>query len=353
MQPFDEAAVNVERRWRTEISDLIDPDELRVYSVPSVADSCLAIAVLWVEVAALLAAANLLPRLPFGWAVAAGVALVLLLGTRMNAFGVILHEGSHGLLARSRRLNDRLCNWAIAFWAVNSVEEYRPTHRLHHRYLGQEGDPDRTFYLVPARRGALTFLVFQDLVGATAFRRATTRISGTSTESGAPASLLTRPHLLIGKLVTQLVVLGQFLLFQGIVRGLLFYAVFWLVPIVCMYPMILRLKTIVEHYDAGLRAPRKVQWTARTSLAGLLQNHAIGARMEFHFEHHVMPTIPYRGLKRLHRKLTADGLFEEHPELLSDGYVRFLFRAVTGSLTARPPGAEPSPVEASSRVKAS
>ena len=47
-------------------------------------------------------------------------------------------------------------------------------------------------------------------------------------------------------------VLGQFLLFQGLGRGILFYLVFWLMPIVCMYPMILRLKTITEHFDPGL-----------------------------------------------------------------------------------------------------
>jgi fatty acid desaturase len=255
----------------------------------------------------------------------------------MNALGVILHEGSHGFLAKSRKLNDRLCNWGIAFWTINSVEEYRPTHRLHHRYLGQERDPDRVFYLVPSRRGALTSLLLQDLVGVTAFRRATTRLSGTSQESGAPASLLARPQLLVGKLVTQLVILGQFLYFQGVARGVLFYAVFWLVPIVCMYPMILRLKTITEHYDPGLRDPDNVQWTARTSYASWFQNHLVGARMEYHFEHHVLPTIPYRGLKRLHRHLEGTGLFTRHREVVSDGYVIFLARAVARSFVGGHP----------------
>ena len=221
---------------------------------------------------------------------------------------------------------------ARSFWTINSVEEYRPTHRLHHRYLGGEQDPDRTFYLVPARRGALAKLMLQDLVGVTAFRRATTRLSGTSTESGAPASLFTKPRLLIGKIVTQAVVLGQFLLFQGLARGFAFYVVFWLVPIVCIYPMILRLKTITEHYDARLRDPTIVRWVARTSCAGLLQNHLIGARMEYHFEHHIVPTIPYQGLRKLHRTLDESGLFAEHREFLSGGYGRFLARAVTRKL---------------------
>jgi fatty acid desaturase len=320
-----------ERLWREQLSEMLTPEELRLLSEQSLRDTFVAITVLWVEVAVLVVAANLIPRLVLPWAIPAGILVVLLMGLRMNAFGVILHEGSHGLLAKSRALNDRICNWSIAFWTINSVEEYRPTHRLHHRYLGQERDPDRVFYLVPYRRGALTSLILQDLFGVTAFRRATSRIQGTSTESGAPASLLARPQLLIGKLLAQLIVLGQFIAFQGVRRGVLFYVVFWLVPIVCMYPMFLRLKTITEHFDPGLRDPTSVHWIARTSYAGWLENHLVGARMEYHFEHHVLPTIPYHGLKKLHRRLGETDLFTRHSEVISHGYVIFLSRAVIAS----------------------
>jgi len=321
-----------EKALRQQITDELGADHVRDLAAPSLSDSLVTVAVLWFEVALLLVAANLLPKLQVPAAVAAGCVVVLLLGTRMNALGVVVHEGSHGMLARSRSLNDNLTNWAAAFWSINSVEEYRPTHRLHHRFLGSARDPDRFFYLVPARRGALANLMLQDLLGITAFRRATTRIAGTSKESDASPSLLMKPRLLVGKVVTQIVVLGQFVLFQGILRGILFYAVFWLVPIVCMYPMILRLKTVVEHYDARLHYPKMVVWTARTSAAGLLQNHIIGARMEYHFEHHILPTIPYPGLKRLHQELDARGLFDENGEFLSGGYVQFLTRAVTRRL---------------------
>jgi fatty acid desaturase len=334
-QSGKEASANSERLWREQFTHLVSAEELKTLAEPSLRDTFTVIGVLWVEVAILLAAANLLPRLPVAWSIPAGILVVLFMGLRMNAFGVILHEGSHGLLAKSRSLNDQICNWGIAFWTVNSVEEYRPTHRLHHRYLGQERDPDRVFYLVPARRGALTGLLLQDLFGVTAFRRATSRISGTSEASDAPAGLLTRPQLLVGKIVTQLIVLGQFVLFQGVRQGILFYLVFWLVPIVCMYPMILRLKTITEHFDRGLRTANTVNWIARTSCAGWLQNHLVGARMEYHFEHHVLPTIPYRGLKKLHRQLGQTDLFIRHGEVISHGYVLFLTRAVVGSFVGR------------------
>jgi fatty acid desaturase len=56
--------------------------------------------------------------------------------------------------------------------------------------------------------------------------------------------------------------------------------------------------------------------------------------MEFHFEHHIFPTIPYRGLKTLHRRLQDQGVFDRHRELLSDGYVLFLSRAIAGKFRA-------------------
>ena len=67
-------------------------------------------------------------------------------------------------------------------------------------------------------------------------------------------------------------------------------------------------------------------------MAGLLQNHLIGARMEYHFEHHVLPTIPFPGLKKLHAELDRRGLFDENGQFLSGGYVQFLSRAVTRQL---------------------
>jgi fatty acid desaturase len=320
-----------ERLWREHLTQLVDADQLQAYGKQSLSDTVASIGVVWLEVIALLVVANLLPHLVLGLAIPLGIVVVILMGLRMNAFGVIIHEAAHGSLAKSRPLNDRICNWAVAFWTINSVEEYRPTHRLHHRYLGQERDPDRVFYFVPAHRGALTSVILQDLLGITAFKRATTRISGTSQASGAPASLLAKPHLLVGKVVTQLIVLGQFILFQGLALGVVFYVVFWLIPIVCLFPMLVRLKTFTEHFDPALRQANSSHWIARTSCAGWLQNHVIGARMEYHFEHHVFPAIPFRGLQRLHEHLDETGLFVQQQELLSGGYVQFTTRAVMNS----------------------
>ena len=63
MQSGKEASVNSERQWREQFAQLVSAEELRSLSEQSLPDTFTAIGVLWVEVAILLAVANLLPRL--------------------------------------------------------------------------------------------------------------------------------------------------------------------------------------------------------------------------------------------------------------------------------------------------
>jgi fatty acid desaturase len=317
-------AATVEKVWRQRIEAVVASDELAELSRRSLVDTVGLLAALWVEIIVLLVGANLLPRLSLAWAVPIGILLVVLIATRINALGVVIHEGSHGFLARSRRLNDRLCNLGAAWWTINSVEEYRPTHRLHHRYLGEERDPDRPSYLLPDRRAAMAVLILKDLLAVTAVKRAQVLFSGSRDEEGAETGPSAWKKILLGKCAVQLVVLGSFVLFQGPWRGVGWYAIFWLVPILCVYPVILRLKTITEHFDPRYWEDAAQLWVARTSFAGRLQNHLIGARMEYHFEHHVLPNIPFKGLAALHRRLEDNGWIERHDDVVSGGYVRFL-----------------------------
>ena len=34
--------------------------------------------------------------------------------------------------------------------------------------------------------------------------------------------------------------------------------------------------------------------------------------MEYHYEHHIVPTIPFRGLRQLHKQLVAVDFFRLH-----------------------------------------
>jgi fatty acid desaturase len=164
-----------------------------------------------------------------------------------------------------------------------------------------------------------------------------------STAAGdeAGAARLSRGTVLrntAGKLAAQGVLVAGFVIARGPV-GLIGYGLFWLLPLLSVFPALLRLKTITEHFDPRLREPDVPVWVARTSRARWLQDHLVGARMEYHFEHHALPTIPYPGLRRLHRRLQAAGRFDEAPPTDTDsgGYARFVrhLRPASGQMARR------------------
>jgi fatty acid desaturase len=337
----------VERSYRLDLVSYIAPQQLAALAEPSWVDTVGMLSAIWIELLLLLAAANLLSRLTIPWAVAPAILIMVAIATRINALNVVIHEGSHGFLARSRVVNDRLCNAAASWWMLHSVEEYRPSHRLHHLYLHQSRDPDLDQYLIADKGGTLTRLMLRDLIGLTAVRRAQVLRSTANRDANTTRSegSWTASRNLAGKALAQLIILGQFVVLQGILSGLFFYAIFWLVPVLCIFPVLKRFKAITEHFDPDLRRAGNHSWIARTSAVGRVQDHVIGARMEYHFEHHVLPTIPHRGLKHLHRCLEERGYFTDcsartRSSILSGGYIHFL-----SHLSAfGQPGSAPEPI---------
>jgi fatty acid desaturase len=318
----------VERGHGAEITAVVGAGELERLAVPNGVDTALHLAVIWVEIALLLFAAAAIGALPFPLTVLCAVVLIVLLGTRINALNVVMHEASHGFLCKDRTRNDRVCNATASWWMLHSVEEYRPTHRLHHRYLNGPEDPDLPSYLVPGRRGALARLLALDLLGVTALRRALSLVSNASSDEAGSARLSGGTVLrnIAGKIAAQGALLAVFVIARGAVVGVAGYVVFWLVPVLSVFPALLRLKTVTEHFDPRLREPGAPVWIARTSRARWLQDHLLGARMEYHFEHHALPTIPYPGLRTIHRRLQDAGRFDAPPPTDTDsgGYVHYL-----------------------------
>jgi fatty acid desaturase len=321
-------ARRTEREHRAAIEAIVPPEELMALARPSLRASLISLGLLWVELIALLVAANWIGLRATPIAIAGTVLVVLLIASRINAFGVIMHEASHGFLVANRPLNDRICNVAASWWLFHSVQEYRPAHRLHHRFLNQARDPDRISSQMPPTRHALAWLLLQDLSGISAYKKA--RVLWSAAE-GDGSSEPSGPDVgnLIGKVVAQLLMLGQFLFFQGWVAGVACYVVYWVFPLLCLFPLIQRLKTLTEHFEPRLWDPEVEIWVARTSAAGWIQDRLVGAKMEYHFEHHVVPTIPFRGLRALHRRLDDADFFADHPaparsKISSGGYVQYL-----------------------------
>ena len=90
-------------------------------------------------------------------------------------------------------------------------------------------------------------------------------------------------------------------------------------------PRVVPPPVIPRHWQASPPIPERPEPSPRPPRDA---EYLIGAKMEYHFEHHLLPTIPYHGLKKLHRCLRARGFFDrlsrgDRARALSGGYLHF------------------------------
>lgn len=88
---------------------------------------------------------------------------LFVIATRQHALAVMVHEGCHFNLCKSRPLNDFLANVFCAFPLSISVRRYRNSHLEHHRLLNLDSDPDIEENTPPSSLRALLGLLLVDL----------------------------------------------------------------------------------------------------------------------------------------------------------------------------------------------
>jgi fatty acid desaturase len=116
----------------------------------------------------------------------------------------------------------------------------------------------------------------------------------------------------------QLLLIGYY----WIVIGPEFYLFFYALPLATLYPAQIRLRSACEHsFEVGYDAAATGRWVSRSADANFLERFIIGPlRSNYHFEHHLLPTVPYYNLPLVRQYLVRKGI--EVP--LSTGYIGYL-----------------------------
>jgi fatty acid desaturase len=70
----------------------------------------------------------------------------ILIGFVIAYLQLFLHEAAHYNLHSQRKINDLLCNLFVSGIAGQDVNNYRPIHWDHHRYLGTIMDTEITYF---------------------------------------------------------------------------------------------------------------------------------------------------------------------------------------------------------------
>ena len=288
---------------REEIKELLAPSDLR---------GLLSVITTWGLIAAAFAVLVLVPIRPLAWLIS-----LVLLGVRQLALAILMHECAHGSLFRSRALNEHLGKWLIAAPMWLQLEDYRRHHLKHHAHTSLDGDPDLGLVSpFPVTRWSLTRKILRDLSGIAFIKRVIGILLmdlGVLTYSASTGQQRVTPRpplrsmlkgLLVhtGPMVITNVALWGVLAALG--HGWLYFA--WVLAYATTFSLFLRIRSIAEH--AVAEASDDPLTNTRTTHAGPLARLTVAPHhVNFHLEHHLLPTVPHYRLKRLHQLLWERG----------------------------------------------
>lgn len=302
------------------LTDAFTPAEIKAFSAKSDLWGWWAVLTTWGLIAASLALMALVPHV---LTVAAGL---ILLGGRQLALSILMHEAAHYSLFRTRRLNDLVGKWLCAAPVWGDVARYRRHHVQHHAHTNSDLDPDLSLVTpFPTSRGSLRRKFLRDLLGLTGLKRLIglwMMDTGTLTYTVSGGAKRIRPAGgLAGRLRLGLRHMGPMLATNGLLLAVLLgfgagwtYLV-WLGAYLTTYSLFIRIRAIAEHACTE-RSDHPLRNT-RTTRAGLLARLTVAPiHVNYHLEHHLMPSAAYHQLPRMHRRLREQGAIGPAPRYL-------------------------------------
>jgi fatty acid desaturase len=220
---------------------------------------------------------------------------VVVIGTRINGIGALIHDAAHRRIFKNRILND-VVGEIMAFPTSASMAGYRNSHFSHHRELNSYKDPDWTRHLFlddyefPTPQIQFARRLLAHLAGL--------RIK--QSLAGFHQNKETRdiPALTNWLRIAAFVLLIAASVAFGFWKQLLLY---WLVPLLTVFVAVRYLRGVSEHY--GVRR-QGVLSESRTVLAPAWQLFLVAPwGLNYHLEHHLYPGIPCFNLAAAHRIL--------------------------------------------------
>lgn len=226
---------------------------------------------------------------------------IIIIGARMHALAILMHDATHYRFLKNRKWNDILSNLMIMYPIFSSIEKYRANHLRHHQHLNTSEDPDwvakltkREFIFPKTRTEFLlticSYLVlYQGILDAFWFLK---RFGGAEKKVSAKSE---NKLLVIGFYVSIFTLLTVF-------NAWGYYLLFWVVPYLTSFFMFQYIRSVAEHF--GDLAYEDDLSSSRTVMPSLLERFLIAPHhVGFHLEHHLYPGVPYYHLPKLHKLL--------------------------------------------------
>jgi fatty acid desaturase len=260
------------------------------------------------------------------WNIPLYILVVVIIGSRMHALAVLMHDAAH-YRGNSRRWLNESIGELLALPVGITMQGYRNTHFAHHRELNTENDPDwvrklgaREFSF-PKSSTEIILLLCQFAVGLQFFSQAK-KIRGMKNLNEVSVKL---------KIARALIVLFILALsiYMDFWRQLILY---WIVPLATSFMLFLHIRSVAEHFAVEYE---HVLNHTRTVVAPFWERWLFAPYgVNYHLEHHLYPSVPFFRLSELHRYLMTKDEFA-HSAHVTYGYSTGLFRECCTAVQSR------------------
>ena len=229
---------------------------------------------------------------------------IVLLGGRQLGFGILQHECGHKTLFTTPRLNQFVGDWIISPPGMSNMNAYMRTHFPHHRLAGTQDDPDLLNYQdYPVSRSRLKRKLIRDITGQTGIR--TIQFIGNNIRNLHGPDVENRNCTLRGIAVNLLMLL----VLSGFDEGWLY--LMWPAAVIFVQPLVSRIRQIAEHAAVPDLYDPDARLNTRTVYSGIFSRMLFCPhQVNYHLEHHLLPSVPKYNLAKFHNLLLAKGYYE-------------------------------------------
>lgn len=237
---------------------------------------------------------------------------IILMGLALNSFGILIHEGLHGLLSQNKFTN-HFFSFICGLPLLISAKAYQVTHTNHHFELGRKLDYG-TYKQHLGNKKLVWFAYFSQLLLGGVLYIIFIPILALKSASTAGRMLIAAEYITIAALFTSMV---QYFSLDSLLH-------YWLYPSIILI-ILSNIRGLASHALGNLDDPYISSRTIKASyLTRILFLHE-----NYHLEHHLFPQIPSYHLRNTHELI-----WNRLPKALySESYSAFLFNFFKSALT--------------------
>lgn len=310
---------------RTSISDLFTREEITELTTKSDLHGSWAVLSTWAVIGGTFAAvASTWEYLPVWGKLLMCIAALVILAGRQLALAIIMHDASHQSLFKTKWLNDIATDWLCARPIWNDLKKYRAHHLRHHSKTSAVEDPDLSLVEgFPTSKKSLMRKFFRDVSGITGLKFALGRVlmdveKMEWTVSNDRRWISQEGRHWVDYPKAFLKNSGGAIATNAALFSILWAAghpklyVLWILAYLTPFPLFLRVRSMAEH--AGMPTSNSALTNTRSTKAGYIARALVAPiHVNFHKEHHLMATVPYFKLPKMHQMLLERGHVPEPP----------------------------------------